>query len=126
MTVRFTIAAGAAFLLGAAVAAPLFPVFYVAFSAACHQVPERCFSLHGVPLALCARCCGLYTGALAAAVVPVRLPSAFLWAAAAANAFEFVSGSGGRDARFLLAAALCWAGISHQLLVASLQEPASN
>ncbi len=28
----------------------------------CHQIPERSFHLHGVPLAACARCTGLYLG----------------------------------------------------------------
>ena len=36
-------------------------------SAVCHQRPERSFSWNGVPLAVCARCTGLYaSGALAA------------------------------------------------------------
>jgi len=28
----------------------------------CHHIPERCFSIAGRPIALCARCLGLYLG----------------------------------------------------------------
>ncbi|MDQ3473147.1 MAG: DUF2085 domain-containing protein, partial [Acidobacteriota bacterium] len=35
---------------------------YQAFSFVCHQQPERSFFIAGQPLAVCARCTGLYTG----------------------------------------------------------------
>lgn len=38
---------------------------YMGFSAACHQIPGRSFHLEGFPLAVCARCFGLYAGAAA-------------------------------------------------------------
>jgi uncharacterized membrane protein len=38
---------------------------YSGFSATCHQIPERSFHLEGFPLAVCARCFGLYAGAAA-------------------------------------------------------------
>ncbi len=41
---------------------------YQAFSYVCHQAPERSFFVSGHPLAVCARCTGLYFG-FAAAVV---------------------------------------------------------
>ena len=41
---------------------------YQAFSSACHQIPERSFYVAGHPLAVCARCTGLYAG-LAAGVL---------------------------------------------------------
>jgi uncharacterized membrane protein len=41
---------------------------YQAFSHVCHQSPDRSLYLAGYPLAVCARCTGLYTG-FAAAVV---------------------------------------------------------
>lgn len=45
---------------------------YQAFSNLCHQMPERSFHLHGAPLAVCARCWGLYGGfALAFALYPL-------------------------------------------------------
>ena len=28
----------------------------------CHQIPERCFSITGRPIALCTRCLGIYLG----------------------------------------------------------------
>ena len=64
----------AAALVGAIVAAPLLragglpftsQVLYQGFHAACHQMPERSFHLWGFPLAVCARCFGLYAGVLA-------------------------------------------------------------
>ena len=60
--------------LGLAVSAPalraqgsplLSQVVYKLFSGACHQIPERSFYLWGFPLAVCARCAGLYAGAAA-------------------------------------------------------------
>jgi uncharacterized membrane protein len=36
---------------------------YQGFSTACHQIPERSFNVEGFPLAVCARCFGLYAGA---------------------------------------------------------------
>ncbi|MBA7705236.1 hypothetical protein ES703_114060 [subsurface metagenome] len=30
--------------------------------ASCHQIPERCFSISGKPIAVCARCLGIYLG----------------------------------------------------------------
>jgi uncharacterized membrane protein len=35
---------------------------YRTFSGACHQIPERSFYLDGHPLAVCARCTGIYLG----------------------------------------------------------------
>lgn len=35
---------------------------YHGFSHACHQIPERSFYVAGHPLAVCARCAGLYIG----------------------------------------------------------------
>jgi uncharacterized membrane protein len=40
-------------------------VVYAAGSLICHQRPERSFHQHGVQYPVCARCLGLYTGALA-------------------------------------------------------------
>lgn len=45
---------------------------YRAFANLCHQIPERSFYLYGSPLAVCARCWGLYGGfALGFALYPV-------------------------------------------------------
>lgn len=35
---------------------------YGAFGLACHQIPERSLAVAGFPLAVCARCAGLYAG----------------------------------------------------------------
>jgi len=42
---------------------------YRGFSKVCHQLPERSFFIDGHPLAVCARCTGLYAGFTAALVV---------------------------------------------------------
>jgi uncharacterized membrane protein len=39
-------------------------LLYSGFSAICHQLPERSFHLLGYPLAVCARCLGIYAGFL--------------------------------------------------------------
>ncbi|MBD0274111.1 MAG: DUF2085 domain-containing protein [Acetobacteraceae bacterium] len=63
----------AALFVGAVLLAPaaraggwplLSEVLYGSFRLACHQLPERSFHLAGHPLAVCARCSGLYAGAL--------------------------------------------------------------
>lgn len=41
------------------------PLLYSLFAPVCHQRPERCFFLFGFPLAVCARCWGIYLGILA-------------------------------------------------------------
>jgi uncharacterized membrane protein len=38
-------------------------VIYDSFGKFCHQIPERSFYLDGHPLAVCARCTGIYFGA---------------------------------------------------------------
>jgi uncharacterized membrane protein len=69
--------AGAAALVGMIVGAPLArargslllsQALYEFFRPACHQMPERSFYVAGYPLAVCARCTGLYVGALAGVV----------------------------------------------------------
>jgi uncharacterized membrane protein len=82
---------GIAAVLGAIVSAPLLrsshprasSFLYVIFAPFCHQIPSRCFRLAGFPLAVCARCLGLYVGFAAGLIVyffrrgfrEVRLPS---------------------------------------------------
>lgn len=76
-------------------------VAYRVFSAACHQMPERSFHLAGFPLAVCARCLGLYAGGLAGlllypALAPLgrtRAPwRGWLLMAAAPTAADFALG----------------------------------
>lgn len=48
---------------------------YGAFTLACHQVDERSFHVLGFKMAVCARCFGLYAGALAGALAyPLARP----------------------------------------------------
>ena len=50
---------------------------YGGFSVVCHQMPERSFWLAGFPLAVCARCAGMYAGMLAGvALYPLLRPLA--------------------------------------------------
>lgn len=37
-------------------------LLYAVFAPVCHQIPERCFTFHGHPLAVCVRCLGVYAG----------------------------------------------------------------
>ncbi len=39
-------------------------ILYACFAPVCHQIPGRSFSLFGHPLAVCARCFGVYAGFL--------------------------------------------------------------
>ncbi len=101
---------GALFFVGLLVAAPLaqanglqwfsFAV-YEAFRHVCHQTPERSFYIAGYPLAVCARCTGLYVGfAAAVAFYPVMTSlkrthapeRKWLFIAAAPLAIDFVLG----------------------------------
>jgi uncharacterized membrane protein len=42
------------------------PLLRLAYRPACHQLPDRCLDLGFGPLAVCARCTGLYLGGLLA------------------------------------------------------------
>jgi uncharacterized membrane protein len=102
--------AGAAGLVAMIVLAPvlrargsllLSQAFYEFFRKACHQMPERSFHVAGYPLAVCARCTGLYVGALAGvAVYPLvrslaradAPPRAWLFAAAVPTTVDFALG----------------------------------
>ena len=37
-------------------------LIYMIFSPTCHQIPSRCLTLYGNPLAVCTRCLGIYLG----------------------------------------------------------------
>jgi uncharacterized membrane protein len=59
----------AAPLLAAAGHTNLSFVVYRAFAGLCHQLPERSFELAGHPLAVCARCAGVFAGFAAGALL---------------------------------------------------------
>lgn len=42
---------------------------YALFSPTCHQIPTRCFYAFGYPMAVCARCFGIYSGFLAGTLI---------------------------------------------------------
>jgi uncharacterized membrane protein len=76
---RFGHMAAAGFLLPAALLAPVLAakgfvsasaLLYLFFAPLCHQIPDRSFELAGFAMAVCHRCCGLYTGLAAAACFP--------------------------------------------------------
>jgi uncharacterized membrane protein len=43
---------------------PFSGFLYAVFSPICHQIPSRCFYAFGNPVAVCARCLGIYGGFL--------------------------------------------------------------
>jgi uncharacterized membrane protein len=43
------------------------------YAPACHQLPERCLTVGGLPQAVCARCAGLYLGGVAGLAVGALL-----------------------------------------------------
>jgi uncharacterized membrane protein len=48
---------------------PFAGFIYALFSPTCHQIPSRCFFVFGYPLAVCARCLGIYAGFLGGTLV---------------------------------------------------------
>ncbi len=78
LAVYILTAAGTAIWLSAIFLAPVLAargsvgparLLYEAFSPICHQIPERCLTFHGQPLAVCGRCLGIYTGFAAGLVL---------------------------------------------------------
>ena len=67
------------------------------FSVVCHQDPARSFWIAGAPVAVCARCLGIYLGAVAGAAVSVSRHTAvrFLAAAVVLNLVEYFGESAG-------------------------------
>ncbi len=63
------------------------------FAFTCHQDPARSFWLAGAPVAVCARCLGIYLGAAAGAWFTMSRRSALfiLMTAAAVNALDLVA-----------------------------------
>ena len=48
---------------------------YATGSRVCHQLPDRCFWIHGRPMPVCARCTGIYAGAAVAGPLGLLLAS---------------------------------------------------
>jgi len=96
---RLPVALVGAGLSAAAVAAPLLSnagfslaavMLTLFFSPICHQDPTRSFWLLGAPIAVCARCLGIYLGAAAGAWlrVPQRVLLPVVILAATVNALD--------------------------------------
>ena len=81
--IRLKLAALVAALSIAAVLASLSrsPWLYFAFSFVCHQQPERSLWVSGMPLAICARCAGIYLGVLVGLLLKLPWRRALLLAA---------------------------------------------
>lgn len=94
-----------------------------AFALVCHQHPERSFWIFGAPVAVCARCLGIYLGAAIGFLLLASRRTAIqlLGAAAALNLLDVLTEFAGLhgnwiDVRFVLGLAL---GIAGGLLVNS-------
>lgn len=120
---------GACSFVAAVAAAPLLiadghpfaaGALYQAFSRVCHQIPARSFYIAGYPVAVCARCSGLYVGAAIGALAypffrplkNIETPNrTVLFAAAAPTVIDFSLGFFGiwantHTSRFLTASIL--------------------
>lgn len=73
MRFAFLLLAAAAAWTALVVGAPVLggTTVYAAAALVCHQLPERSFHFAAGPVAVCARCLGLYAGALAGLFVPI-------------------------------------------------------
>lgn len=94
-----------------------------AFSIICHQRPERCFWIFGAPVAVCARCLGIYVGAAIGLLLRTSRSIAMrlLVVAAFVNLLDAVNEAAGlhgnwMTARFVLGFAL---GAAAALLISS-------
>lgn len=92
-------------------------VFYRGFALVCHQRPDRSFWLFGAPVAVCARCLGIYLGAAFGLLLRTsrRIALRLLIAAAALNILDWLVEASGLHGnwirfRFLLGIALGAAG----------------
>ncbi len=119
-------------LLGAALAAPYFSthgfvilafVLQRGFALVCHQRPERSFWLFGAPVAVCARCLGIYIGAAVGLLLRTsrKIALRVLIAAAAINVIDAAAEFAGLHdnwmmVRFVLGLML---GAAGSLLIAS-------
>ena len=90
---------------------------------ACHQNPSRCLLIDGHPLALCARCLGVYAGFLSWPLVR-RLNRLFLlpWIliAAAELIYQFMGGDGSNEWRLAAGIGLAYGIIMGLLSAANL------
>src|ERR1700733_14202800 len=62
------------------------------FSQLCHQDPGRSFLLGGAPVAVCARCLGIYWGVAVGALVRLRMARRLLVGALVLNLLDVATG----------------------------------
>jgi uncharacterized membrane protein len=67
----------------------------ILFRVVCHQIPERCLSIAGAPMPVCARCAGMYVGAFAALLSRAEWRRNGLLAACAIVAIDVASEAAG-------------------------------
>ena len=98
-----------------------------AFALICHQRPDRSFWMFGAPLAVCARCLGIYLGtAIGLLLRTLRLVATqLLIAATALNVADWMAEAAGLHgnwivARFILGLSLGAAGA--MLIASSIEE----
>jgi len=75
-----------------------------AFALICHQRPERCFFIFGAPVAVCARCVGIYLGAAVGLLLQTsrRIAVRWLMIAAAINTLDAMSELAGLHGNWML------------------------
>ena len=49
----------------------IYPFTKSLYSRICHGIPDRCYEISGVPLHLCARCIGIYSGLFAGSITAI-------------------------------------------------------
>lgn len=107
-------------------------LLYRAFSPVCHQLGDRCVSLAGHPMAVCARCAAIYAGFLIGLVVypavrsldrPVLPPRWFVLAAVVPIVLDAAAGALGLHA--VSAATRIVTGVPCGLLLSFIVLPAA-
>lgn len=117
-----------ALVLAPALHQPLLSFSVLAFfSRVCHQDPARSFWIAGVPMAVCARCFGIYLGGVAGALMPVqhRVALRMLAATVAMNFFDVVAESAGLHASWPFAR-LCLGAALGAAIVAAISSHVTN
>jgi len=133
---RLLVSAFPASLAGAAISVPYLALssygaltflIFLFFSPVCHQDPARSFWILGTPIAVCARCLGIYLGAAVGAWIPAprRMLLSGLALFAVLNLADVLTEAAAwhgnwKLARFLLGALL---GLAAGSLVANAMQP---
>ena len=57
----------------------IYPYTKSLFSRICHGIDSRCFHIDGLPLHLCARCLGIYSGLLSGSITALFIRKRYDW-----------------------------------------------